>query len=168
MEINKDLSFDYVNRLFNYNQFTGILTWKIKKANRIKVGHPVGFYDTGGYLRVWVNSKTYSLHRIAWIIMAGSWPDFQIDHINGVRDDNRWENLRSVTAHENSKNQAKPKNNTSGFIGVSYLKLNKKYAAYIRINGKKKHLGYFDNAIDAFNERKKASSEFNYHENHGR
>lgn len=162
------LSFEEAKYLFNYNEHTGIVTWQVRKANCINVGDSTGAYDSSGYLRVYVNYKTYAAHRIAWLLMTGKWPTEQIDHINGIRDDNRWANLREASSHENAKNQAIPRNNTSGVVGVSFYPPLGKYAAYIRVNGKKKHLGYFHTIKEAEQSRKKASNEHGYHENHGR
>lgn len=75
--------------------------------------------------------------------------DLEIDHINGDPLDNRIENLRVVEHQQNLFNSPKPKNNTSGFKGVEYLKNRQKYRARIGINKKKLHLGYFDDPIEA-------------------
>ncbi len=72
-----------------------------------------------------------------------------LDHINRDRVDNRTDNLREATASENSQNQSMYKNNKSGFKGVSWFKRDKKWVAQIKIDGKKKHLGYFDCKVEA-------------------
>jgi hypothetical protein len=66
-----------------------------------------------------------------------------IDHINGIRDDNRWINLRTATRQENCYNRGKQLNNKSGYKGVSWNNSRSKWVAQIVINGKKKHLGLF-------------------------
>ncbi len=96
------------------------------------------------------------------------WPRDQIDHINGVRTDNRIGNLRSVTSRENSRNLKLPTNNTSGRIGVMWSGRDSKWLAVIQVDGGKKHLGYFDNFEDASNARKAAELKYDFHENHGR
>jgi hypothetical protein len=63
------------------------------------------------------------------------------DHINGNRLDNRRENLRLVTKSQNMRNQGLSKRSRSGFKGVN--KHQKKWRAYICIDGKQKHLGVF-------------------------
>lgn len=51
------------------------------------------------------NSKTFSVHRLVWEAFNGTIPDgMQIDHVNGVRDDNSLANLRVVTPKENVHN----------------------------------------------------------------
>ena len=80
-----------------------------------------------------------------------------IDHINMNPLDNRRENLRECTQQQNQCNTNKYSNNTSGFKGVSFHKRDKKFVAHIKLNGKKKHLGYFDTAEKAHEAYKKES-----------
>ena len=76
------------------------------------------------------------------------WPNFDIDHINGDRKDNRIVNLRDATAKINAQNIRKaPVNSSTGYLGVT--KKGSKYRAQISLNGSKKHLGYFDTAEEA-------------------
>lgn len=63
--------------------------------------------------------------------------DMQVDHINGNKLDNRRTNLRLCTPAENSRNQARPKNNTSGFKGVSWNRREQKWKAVIGVGGKR-------------------------------
>jgi hypothetical protein len=83
-------------------------------------------------------------HQFAWFLTYGYIPK-TLDHINGNGLDNRLCNLREVTQQQNLHNHRKPpKHNTSGFLGVSYYKAGKKFSAHINLDGKKIHLGYFD------------------------
>jgi hypothetical protein len=90
------------------------------------------------------NKTTVRMHRE---IMG--FPDGEIDHINRNKLDNRKENLRTVTSSQNKMNRPKQRNNTSGINGVSWHKLNKKWQATTKIDGKKIHLGLFDDIEDA-------------------
>ena len=83
--------------------------------------------------------------------MTGEWPKDQIDHINGIRTDNRFTNLREATTAENTRNGLISKNNTSGFKGVCFHKDTGRWQAKIFINGKGRHLGLFDTAEAAAN-----------------
>ncbi len=74
----------------------------------------------------------------------------QIDHINGIRNDNRLINLRWGNSSQNNRNRKKKTNRSSQYQGVSWKKINKKWIAQISINGEDKHLGYFDTELDAF------------------
>lgn len=106
-------------------------------------------------------------HRVVWAIKQGVWPNC-IDHINGVKTDNRWKNLRDVTRQENCKNMALRSDNTSGAVGVSWSSKDKRWIAQIWHQKTKKHLGQFKEKSSAIAARKKAEREYEYHENHGR
>jgi len=84
----------------------------------------------------------------------------EIDHINGDKLDNRRENLRSATRSQNKMNSGKPKNNTSGYKGVCWYKRGNKWRAQIGINGKLKHLGYFEDKEEAAKAYKKAAEKY--------
>jgi len=100
-------------------------------------------------LAIGLDGGRHLAHRLAWLIMFDCWPAGQIDHINGVRHDNRISNLRVVTASENRQNLAKVRGKTSLWIGVSWSKAKKRWSADIRINGKHKNLGTFLSETDA-------------------
>jgi hypothetical protein len=87
----------------------------------------------------------------------GEWPSGEIDHINGVRTDNRVENLRVATRSENMQNTKKPVTNKSGKKGVSWDKTTGKWRAEIRANGKKYNLGRFKTIEEAFKAHESAA-----------
>ncbi len=151
----------------HYNPDTGLFTRLVANSTAVKVGDIICAKNTDGYMRTRINGKLYNVHRLAWLYMTGSFPEKDIDHQNHKRNDNRWNNLRSVSRTENQKNRSMSHNNTSGFVGVSFYLKNSKWRAQITINGKRKHLGYFVEKIDAIKARKKANKKYNYHENHG-
>lgn len=86
---------------------------------------------------------------------------YQIDHINGNRDDNRIENLREVTIQENRKNVTVARN-ASGVVGVTWAKKEGNWRASISINGRAINLGHFQNLEDAIACRKQAELEYGY------
>ena len=86
-----------VKRIFGYCPVSGIV------RDKRKGGKPVGYVDSGGYISVYYKGLNLKAHRIAWVIYHGGWPDNVIDHINGVKTDNRIENLRDITQSENGK-----------------------------------------------------------------
>jgi hypothetical protein len=98
----------------------------------------------------------------------GSFPPDQIDHINGVRYDNRIINLRAVTNTENCRNRALGNRNKSGHIGIFYNKKTNRWLARIGGTDKRVHLGCFENKEDAIEARRIAEINYNYHPNHGR
>ena len=120
-----------------------------------------------GYINIWL-FKSYKAHRLIWLYVNGEFPSKEIDHINGIKSDNRICNLRAVTLQENQKNKSKPKSNTSGHVGVYWHKNNKNWRAAICVNNKKIALGSFINIEDAIDARQKAEIKYGFHENHGR
>lgn len=131
-------------KYLEYDQNTGIFIWRLQKG-RIRAGDVAGTVsNTTGYLQVQFDYKLYRLHRVAWLITYGKLPSNVIDHINGIRTDNRICNLRDVSISENNHNMRKPrKDSSTGFTGVSYDHRRQKYVAYIWLNSKKYHLGQF-------------------------
>lgn len=97
-----------------------------------------------GYKESHVRGKCLRAHRVAWAIYYGEWPKGEIDHINGVRDDNRIANLRDSEHCENMRNGLLRADNKSGLKGVSWDSESNRWRAQIMANGKKKNLGRFD------------------------
>jgi hypothetical protein len=152
----------------HYDPETGAFTWLKAGMGRSKSGK-AGCKDSRGYNRLRFKGKYYIGSRLAYFYMTGEWPPHHMDHINGVRDDDSWENLRSVTAQENNKNRKIHGNNKSGVLGVSWHKGNKKWQAMIRTSRETQtYLGNFDSFSDAVEARKAAEVEYGYHPNHGR
>lgn len=102
--------------------------------------------DGSGYARC--NDAARERPRLHRLIM-GAKPGEQVDHINGNRMDYRKLNLRICTALENACNRRICANNTSGYKGVYWKSDHKKWEAYITREGARRHIGYFDSAIDA-------------------
>lgn len=94
------------------NTESGLFYWLVANSNRIAVGDIAGNKDRDGYIRIGINGNNYPAHRLAWLYMTGSFPTKQLDHINHIRDDNRWLNMREVDNRENSRNHSISKNNT--------------------------------------------------------
>ena len=84
-----------LKELFYYDPVTGVFT-RLHSTSNVKAGRATGNLNTGGHLGFLVDKKMYQAHRLAWLYVHGDWPNSQIDHINGVRTDNRIENLRDV------------------------------------------------------------------------
>jgi len=160
---------EQLKRLFHYNPWTGVVTRRVSSGQRGPKGHVLGSNGRRcqGYIQVRIEGQSYPLHRIIWVYVYGVFPD-QIDHINGARDDNRIQNLRSVTNQENRKNCARHSNNKSGVTGVSWHTRDKTWLANIGVDGKLRHLGYFDDKKDAIAARRAAEEDHGFHTNHGR
>jgi len=173
------LTAEYARDCFDYAPETGKVTWRRRPREHFKRNRAylmwntrfalqeAGWLQPDGYINVGVNRAKHKLHRVVWLMMKGEWPKDQIDHINHIRTDNRWANLRETTNLENGRNQGKPVNNTSGVTGVSWHKQRKKWTAYINVNGHKYHLGIFTNIQDASNAVASAYKTNDFHANHG-
>ena len=170
---------ELLKELLHYSPETGISTWRKRDRRHFKTDRDCNAWNgrlankqvgaiSHGYLRTSIFYKPYLVHRLAFLYVDGSLPPNEVDHINGVTDDNRWANLRAVTHAENQKNQRMPSNNTSGFNGVCWCSIVQKWHAKIQVNSKNKSIGYFTDKNDAISARKSASIKYGYHANHGR
>jgi hypothetical protein len=138
---------EYLKSVLHYEPITGAWTWKISRRG-MKPYQQAGSISVYGYRTIKIDKKQYRGSRLAWFYMKGEWPN-QIDHINNISDDDRWENLREVTKQQNQQNRGKQKINTSGYKGVYWHNKNKKWYAQIGINRKNIHLGFFDDLKEA-------------------
>lgn len=152
----QELTAEYLRSVLDYDQETGIFTWKVSTSTRVKVGDVAGSQNALGYLQIRVQSRLYLAHRLAWLHHFGEWPKDQLDHVNRIRTDNRLVNLRDVTNKQNHQNRSKSSNNTSGHPGVCWNKQRSKWGARIKHNHKQIHLGYFSILEEAISARKAA------------
>lgn len=134
--------------LIFYDMETGKLSWKVKKGS-VNPGDKAGARHCRGYLCTVIDRVPYLNHRLAWLIVTGDWPSKQIDHINMVKTDNRWSNLREATNSENHLNASVRSDNTSGYRGVSFCKKENKWRARCNINKKEYNIGMFKTAEEA-------------------
>ena len=141
-----------------YDRETGHLTWIKPVGARLDfVGKRAGSKYQDGYRYIRVKGFRLLEHRVIWAL-SDMPATVQIDHINGIKDDNRLCNLRMATNSQNSMNKPKQSNNTSGYKGVTFHKGTGKYHAKIGSKGKNKSLGYFDTAEQAHAAYVEASS----------
>ncbi len=147
---------DYLKECFEYNEETGELTWRVRPLSHFRedwiakrwngklAGKIAGTYDKKGYVQIKINKIFYKKHRLIWVMFTGSDPgDLEIDHINLIKDDNRFENLRLATGSENACNQKARVTNVSGAKGVSFDKETGKWRASVMKQGVIHHLGRF-------------------------
>lgn len=147
--MHNDLSAALVRELFDYDQATGVLKWRISTGQRAQAGDIAGTVDGNGYLAVGLFAKRYLAHRLAWVYVHGEWPNI-IDHRNGEKQDNRIDNLRDVSHLENNQNQRRAqRKNKSGYLGVSFHKNRGKWIAQIAKNGKSAYIGCYDTPEEA-------------------
>ena len=149
------MDYELANSLWDYNPLTGVFLWKVHGNTRARKGSVAGSIKSDGYTNVVYQRKAYKGHRLAWFMINGVWPDYQIDHIDGDRKNNRIANLRLATCAENHQNRKRPLSNTSGFLGVYRYKYGK-WCARIRVYPERIYLGTFDTAKEASEAYKKA------------
>lgn len=152
-----------LKKIIHYDPETGNFSWlAYGKGKRESLA--AGCLSPIGYVHIGINRKLYLAHRLAFLWMDGSIPDEQVDHINGVRNDNRWSNLRRASQSENARNTKLHSTNSSGAIGVSWD--GRRSAWRVRIGVQ--WIGYYRKFEDAVDARKEAEKANNYHQNHGR
>jgi hypothetical protein len=160
-----DIPIELLRECFDYDPATGLFTWRKRPRSHFVsdhswriffaryVGRPAGTHSNRGYLKLafTFDDRRWMMHahRAAWALMTGKWPKNEIDHINRIRDDNRFVNLRDATHAENQHNANKRRNNTSGFVGVVWRGDSQKWIAQIRINRQHYFLGHFDDPAEA-------------------
>lgn len=138
-----------LRELLHYNPETGQFRRLITTSANAIAGAIAGS-NFMGYLSVSVAKRHYLCHRLAWLYMTGEWPQFTVDHIDGSRSNNRWDNLRDVPHRTNIQNERKARtsNKSSGLLGVAPN--GKRWMAQIRLGGKKsEYLGTFDTPEEA-------------------
>lgn len=138
-----------LKRLLDYNLETGLFLWKISKSGIKNI--KAGTLNSKGYIKIVINGKQYFAHRLAWMYVYGEFPNFQLDHINGIKSDNRISNLRIAEKSINNENLLKCKStNKSGYLGVTKRKGFDDFRADIRVNKKKIYLGIYKDAESAY------------------
>lgn len=113
---------------------------------RNKLGRKVGSLNKNGYVYFSLKKKRYLLHRVVFFLHNGYFPKI-VDHKNGVRSDNRIENLREADASKNQMNRKVSYGKRFGIKGVYDAR--GKFNASIHLNGKKVHLGNFETKEEA-------------------
>lgn len=132
---------DALRRDFAYDPDTGHVI-HIRPRQKVVAGSRAGSVTRFGYRAIHWNKATYREHRIIFALQTGHWPAEQIDHVNNVKDDNRWCNLREATDSQNQRNTFYK--SASGVKGAYFNKKTKRWQSLISVKGKVRYLGYFD------------------------
>jgi hypothetical protein len=137
-----------IRERLDYDPATGIFRWKISPCRRLKKGDLAGAFCKG-YRVIKIGNKTYRAARLAWQYVYGEEPPNEIDHINGVKNDDWIENLRCATHQENCCNRKRRSDNVSGHKGVSWDSRASAWQAQVMAKGIPVHLGYYENPEEA-------------------
>lgn len=147
------LSQKEVIELFDYKEDTGVFLRKLTRSPNAVAGDVAGSPDKHGYLTIYINGKSYKAHRLAWLYVYGEWPTKHIDHINGVKFDNRISNLRDVSVATNLQNintiqmRHNKYGSEAGLLGVIPHK--GRWRVQFKVNGKHVHVGVFNSPKEA-------------------
>ena len=162
---------EVIRETVDYDPATGLFFWRkigVKQLDSRRAGKRAFVTYFNGYLKGTVRGVQLMAHRVAWKHYYEQDPQGEVDHINGNRLDNRIANLRVVTSLENKRNARRPNHNTSGCVGVSFRADKSRWRAFITLDNRSVHLGYFNDKDAAIDARKAAEARFGFHPNHGR
>jgi hypothetical protein len=141
---------EMLHRLLVCDAKAGKLYWRDRPGQRAWNSRHAGrealiYLSSDGYRRGAILGRNFQAHRVIWAMVYGEWPPEQIDHINGVRSENRIDNLRHVTQAQNKANGGKRpgRNPTSRFIGVERVAATGKWGATVPFRGKRNWCGTF-------------------------
>ncbi len=151
------LTQENLKEVLNYNPETGVFTWKKRVFDTPRAGKiwnaRFSGKKAGGlsgvYLKIGINKKQYFTHRLVFLYMTGKFPPNEVDHINEIKIDNRFVNLRLATRAENQANVKRISSNNSGYKGVHFNKNDRKWISQIAYKGNRTHLGSYDSPEEA-------------------
>lgn len=152
-----EITVDLVRSLFDYDAQTGKLTWrhredlkpKAKAWNDRYAGKETATVLRKGHRYVSIYKQSIAAHRVIWFHVNGVWPKDQIDHINCIKTDNRFENLREADYCGNGHNVGLTKRNSSGHKGVYWSKAAQKWQVRITNVRVTHYLGIYDDLAEA-------------------
>jgi hypothetical protein len=164
LKIENSLTCEDIKRLFNYDYSSGILYWKDACLSKELDGKVVGNYDKDGYIVLSYKGRWYKVHRLVWAYVYGEFPKKSLDHINGIKSDNRIENLRLISQKGNSINSVLQINSTTGITGVNDYTQSKnfKYCAKIMVDSCVHYLGSYNTKLEAAKARRKAELKYGF------
>jgi hypothetical protein len=127
-----------IESLLHYDPETGEFTWKVDNR-RARKGSVAGTISVYGYRIIKIKPNFYRAHRLAFLLMTGNDPgELEIDHIDGDRANNRWENIRAASTGQNNRNRKVNRLNKLGIKGVKWKQKQQCYRGTVMVDGKEK------------------------------
>ncbi len=155
-----------LKELFSYDPLTGVFVNLVSSGTR-RAGRQAGSKHNAGYVKLFIDGQSHLAHRMAHLYMTGTLPTDHMDHINHIRSDNRWQNLRVVGRTENNRNKRISKRSRTGIPGVAWKERDNCWHVRAYIEGKQFHLGSFHDFFEAVCRRKSSDMHLGYHANNG-
>lgn len=150
MPYRRTIAVTRLHEMLVYDSSSGDFYWRKNLKGHARAGELAGSANHAGYKRIRLDGSDVMLHRVAWAMTYGSWPALHIDHINGVRSDNRLVNLRQADHSLNMQNRRDAAAcNPTGLLGVQEVEKSHKFRSKITIGGKQHYLGTFNTADEA-------------------
>jgi HNH endonuclease len=168
------LTQNFLRECLDYEPETGTLRWRVRPRGHFQTLRAhiswntkhstkvAGGFDNRGYRRISIDGRFRKSRRIIWIWMTGRTP-VEVDHKNGNRGDNRWQNLRDTNRLGNQRNRKVNSNSTTTVAGVYIDKRTGRFQAQISVRGKQKRLGSFETLDAAVQARRAAEHEYDFH-----
>lgn len=141
------LSKDELYELFSYDPTTGEFKYKTENKYRVqqKVGNLAGCVNKHGYRYIKIKGTPYKAARLAFLYMTGAWPAGEVDHINGDKGDDRFDNLRDLPSIDNSRNNKSAR--TNRYHGICHC--GNRFTVQFRVNREIKYFGVYDTLEEA-------------------
>lgn len=137
----KQIDIALARERLTYDPETGVFVWRVSSRGHRKAGDLAGTTNKLGYRFIKIDQVKHLAHRLAWAMHFGVQSEKEIDHINGVRDDNRIINLREASRRQQCQNR--------GVSGVRYEADRNQWLARISIDGVETNLGRYDTEAEA-------------------
>lgn len=140
----KKLNLKNLKEQLSYNPVTGKFIWLVNKSRTAKAGNVAGHCSEDyRYERIGINGEQIKSHVLAWFYMTGSFPEREIDHIDGDVFNNSWDNLRLATREQNTQNAKTRKDNALGIKGV-HIGPDGRFIVRVQAFGKRHYIGAYE------------------------
>lgn len=148
-EVRESLTHEYLLQVLDYDQSTGLFTWKVDNTNQVRKGSVAGNLTPNGYVDIGILSGIVFAHILAWFYVTGEWPSKTVDHKNQIKNDNRFENLRLADFSQQQANTTR-KDNTSGYRCVYFDKKNNNWYSVVGFRGSVHRKYGFNSDVEAY------------------